>query len=312
MQMLTFRAMGCRIQVTIDAGRQDVSGALGHMPICFEAWEQHLSRFRADSELMRLNRAAGAPVPVSETLWQTLDAALGAARLSDGLVSPALLDSLVAAGYDRSFESIAEPNGAVAPPDHLGDHPAELPADWRAIRVDPLRRSVHLPYGLRLDLGGTTKGWAADRTVRRLRSIGPTLIDAGGDIAVSRPQADGSPWPIAIDDPRNPGSDLALLRLDRGGVATSGRDYRRWLRGGAWRHHIIDPRTGQPAATDLLSVTVVAPTALEAETAAKAALILGSIDGVAWLDARPHLAGLLVMEDGQIIMSGRMPRFLWS
>lgn len=311
MQTLAFRAMGCHINVIIDAGRQDASGALAQTPICFEAWEQHLSRFRPDSELMQLNHAAGAPVPVSETLWQALDAALGAARLSDGLVSPALLDALVAAGYDRTFESLAELNGSVPAPDHPGDDRVELPADWRAIRVDPRRRTVHLPHGLRLDLGGTAKGWAADRTVRRLRSIGPALIDVGGDIAVSGPQADGSPWPIVIDDPHSPGSDLALLRLDRGGVATSGRDYRRWLRGGSWRHHIIDPRTGQPAATDLLSVTVVAPTALEAETAAKVALILGSTDGVAWLDARPHLAGLFVMEDGPMILSDRVQPFLW-
>jgi thiamine biosynthesis lipoprotein len=132
-----------------------------------------------------------------------------------------------------------------------------------------------------------------------LSVAGPALVDAGGDIAVSGPMADGSAWPIAIDDPHAPGETIGVLLLSGGAVATSGRDYRRWRQGERERHHIIDPRSGEPADTDVLSATVLAPTAVMAESAAKAALILGSRDGMAWIEAHPQLAALLVLENGQ-------------
>jgi thiamine biosynthesis lipoprotein len=165
---------------------------------------------------------------------------------------------------------------------------------------------------VRLDLGGVAKGWAADQAARRLAEAGPALVDAGGDISVSGPMADGLPWPIAIANPFAPDQSLGLALLARGAVATSGRDYRRWMRGGLEQHHIIDPRSGQPAQTDILSATIVAPDGPLAEMAAKVALILGSRAGLAWLDARPTLAGLLVLEDGRILRSRRMDAYLYN
>jgi thiamine biosynthesis lipoprotein len=103
-----------------------------------------------------------------------------------------------------------------------------------------------------------------------------------------------------VADPLAPEADVAQLWLEQGGVATSGRDYRRWRRGGVWQHHLLDPRTGRPAQTDVLSATVLGPSAAEAEVAAKVALILGSRAGLAWLAARPALTGVLVLADGQV------------
>jgi thiamine biosynthesis lipoprotein len=94
-------------------------------------------------------------------------------------------------------------------------------------------------------------------------------------------------------------------------VATSGRDYHRWIRQGASQHHIIDPRTGLPASTDVLTATVIAPGMVEAESAAKVALILGSNAALDWLEAHPPLAGLLVLEDGSVRRSRRLTRFIW-
>ena len=110
----------------------------------------------------------------------------------------------------------------------------------------------------------------------------------------------------------HPDQPLQLLMVGQGGVATSGRDYRRWQRNGVWQHHIIDPRTGLPAKTDVLSATVVASTTSEAEAAAKAALILGSDAGLDWLEAHPSCAGLLVLEDGQVSYSSRIYEYLWQ
>jgi thiamine biosynthesis lipoprotein len=244
----------------------------------------------------------GHPVAVPSALWDVLAVALDAAQQSDGLVRPTVLAALEAAGYDRPFADLTSelPAGSV---------PTES-ADWRAIRLDKRTSTVMLPSDVRIDLGGVAKGWAADQAARRLAAFGPALVDAGGDIAVSGPMADGSPWPIAIANPFDPDDRLGLLQIVQGAVATSGRDYRHWQCGGVAQHHIIDPRTSRPAETDVVAATVVAPDGPSAEMAAKVALILGSRAGLAWLDARPILAGLLVLADGRVLRSRRIDVYL--
>jgi FAD:protein FMN transferase len=181
--------------------------------------------------------------------------------------------------------------------------PAPAPRLDKVLEMDEVMRSARLAAGVHLDLGGVAKGWAAHQAVRRLQSYAPALVDAGGDIAVSGPRRDGSPWIIGIANPFDSQSNLGVLSITDGGVATSGRDYRRWRQGTSWQHHLIDPRTGLPAETDILSVTVTAPTVMAAETAAKTALILGSQVGVAWLNHQPGLEGLVVLENGQRLHS---------
>ena len=159
---------------------------------------------------------------------------------------------------------------------------------------------------MRLDFGGVAKGWAADQAAARLAEYAPALVDAGGDIAISGPMVSGDPWPVAVTDPMEPERDLTLLMLRNESVATSGRDYRRWARNGEMQHHIIDPRIGRPAETDVLSVTVVAQTASAAEVAAKVALILGSGPGLTWIEAHEQFAAMLVLEDGRILRSSQI------
>ncbi len=314
MERLEFRAMGSQMIALVEPRPGGAAHPLAEVRGWFDTWEQHLSRFRDDSELSRLNRASGAWTSVSPVLWEVVDAAFAAAAQTGGLVSPALLDALEATGYDRSFELVrAAPEaarGRADAPILQTSSPSVLA--WWTIRRDAAVRALHLPRGLRIDLGGIAKGWAADRAAQLLGRSGPALVDAGGDIAVSGPLPGGTAWSIGVADPRAPDADLEMLLLHRGGIATSGRDYRRWQHGGAWQHHILDPRTGRPAATDVLSATVVAPTAREAEAAAKVALILGSHDGQAWLDARPALAGLLVLEDGDVVRSRRLHEYVWA
>jgi len=168
-----------------------------------------------------------------------------------------------------------------------------------------------LPRDVRLDFGGIAKGWAADRAAARLGRWRPALVDAGGDIAVSGPMAGGCPWPVAVADPFAPAGEVALLRLYAGGVATSGRDFRRWQQDGAAAHHIIDPRTGLPAAVDVLSATVIGPSAARAEVAAKTVLILGSQAGLRWLDDQAGLAGLLILESGDVLYSRNSAEYIW-
>jgi thiamine biosynthesis lipoprotein len=320
MEHLSFSAMGCAMRASLAASTPSGPAALEPVPGWFAEWEAHLSRFRPDSELNRLNASAGQPTAVSPVLWDVLAAALAAARWTDGLATPTVLGAVERAGYDRSFATLlvdgssscrrVEAPRAATPGRRrwlgTGTHAA---ADWRDVRTDVATRTVTLPAGLRLDFGGTAKGWAADEAVRRLAARGPALVDAGGDIAVGGPRAGGVHWTVAVANPFVPHQHLAVLRLSNGGVATSGRDYRRWRRAGRWQHHIIDPRSGEPAVTDVLSATVVARSAREAEAAAKTALILGRRKGLAWVEAHPPLAALLVTEDGEVHTSRRLATY---
>lgn len=306
MMQIEFHAMGSRIEVLLEASSPAAQAALGHVPDWFEQWEQCLSRFRPDSELSRLNRSAGQPMSVSQTLWQVFQAALQAEQQTGGLVRPTLLDALLQAGYDRSFDTLLS---GVSPTTVSFQKFQASAAD---VTWDPAARSLSLPGSVSLDLAGVTKGWAAGQAVDRLAQYGPALVNAGGDIAISAPRPGGQPWSIGVLDPFHPETDLGTLQLQRGAVATSGSDYHRWKQGTLWNHHIIDPRSGLPANTDLLSVTVVAPEPVRAEAAAKAVLILGSVAGMDYLEADPDLAGLLVTHIGDVRNSQRMAAHFWS
>jgi len=303
MQQITFRAMGCQMMAALDSQHTGDQAQLETVSDWFETWEQHLSRFRPDSELSRVNQGCDTQ-PISSVLAQVVRAALVAQYQSDGLVNPLLLNALEAAGYKRNFTDLPE---EINTPDDF----SPLTENWQ-LELDFDNRKLTLPVGARLDLGGIAKGWAADRAARRLGALAPALLDAGGDVAVSGPQADGSPWPVGVANPLDPNEQIDLVALWEGGIATSGRDYRRWRKDGRWQHHIIDPRTGRPARTDVLSATVIAPSACMAETAAKSVLILGSQEGLQWLDKRPKLTGLIVLDDGTTLLSRGWLDQIWS
>ena len=305
MNRIEFHAMGSRMLAVVDNETPAAECALRRIPDRFEEWEQVLSRFRFNSELSRLNRLTGQPVTVSKILWEVFMAAREAEAFTGGLVRPTVLDALIQAGYDRSFDLIPAARNA-APATVL-----DLPALSTAISWDEPNRTLFLPESVHLDFGGVAKGWAAQKAACQLMQFGPVLVDAGGDIAVSGPALDGQPWAIGIRDPFHPDMNFETLRLEHGGVATSGTDYHRWQQGGVWNHHLIDPATGLPAESDVLAATVIAPDALQAEAAAKAVVVAGSRSGLEWLEADPALAGVLVLHSGETLYSQRMQGFLW-
>jgi thiamine biosynthesis lipoprotein len=300
--------MNCNMLAAVDRAGPRVAQRLEQVPNWFALWEQRLSRFRPDSELSQLNLSAGQNIRISSVMQEVLHSALRASRVSDGMVTPTVLGALEAAGYNRSFEGLSD----AAPEEVVSAY------DWAtnaiatpAVELNTHARTVRLAPGARLDLGGIAKGWAADRAAHHLRRLGPALVSAGGDIAVTAPMEDGEPWPIGVTDPFDQEKDTEILLIYQGGVATSGRDHRRWMKDKLWQHHIIDPRSGQPAQTDVLTATVIAPSAQAAETAAKVVLIAGSSRGLEWLNQRPDFAGLVVLEDGEKIQSHRWMDYVW-
>lgn len=277
--------MGTTISLLLPSGQAVMGRQIVHA--LFTEWEQVLSRFLPESELSQLNQRAGKPMLVSDLLCTVLLTALAAAQATEGVYDPTLLDQLMRAGYDRNFDDL--------PLERCGRCAPGLPGGrWRDIQIDAMQHVVTLPAGLKLDFGGIAKGMAVDAALKQLQVHGivPALVNAGGDLAVvGLPPTQGQ-WQISV-----PGrAQCWSVPLRSGAVATSGIARRHWLMDGKLRHHLIDPRSGQPAESDLWSVTVVADRCEQAEVAAKVAFILGSTRGAEFL--RKHrIAGLLVHGD---------------
>jgi thiamine biosynthesis lipoprotein len=259
-----FRAMGTSVRVLTEGGSAVPTGPAGRAIVgTFEREERRFSRFRGDSELSLVNAAAGRPVRISSSFRSVMRLALDAAASTDGLFDPTVLGAMDAIGYDRDFDEVLAGARGVL-------HPSSPCGRWRDVFLeDDLLR---LPVGVGLDLGGLVKGWAADVAAERAVEAGLpwVLVNAGGDLRIA---GDAPRIDVAVEDPDDPESELGRLSVREGGVATSSTRSRSW---GDGLHHVIDPRTGSPAATDLVQVTVTAPTCAEAEVLAKAVLLRDS------------------------------------
>ena len=257
------------------------------------------SRFRADSDLARVNREPGRWVEVHPLLVEATRVAVRAADATNGLVHPLLGRPLVTLGYDRDFRELRD----------VGTAPTGTPAPavdaWQRIELDAAR--IRIPAGTALDLGATAKAWAADVVAAGLeQELGePALVSLGGDITIAAP--DGVPWPVAVAeqpaDVRERPS--CMVTLSSGGLATSSTRVRRWTSRGAVHHHLLDPRTGLPAAEVWRTVTATGPSCVAANTATSAAVVLGDA-AVPWLD-RHRVSARLVAADGRVHATGQWP-----
>ena len=264
------------------------------------AIDRSCSRFRADSELSRVNAAEGRPVRASELFIEAVEVALKAARVTDGLVDPTVGRTMRAIGYDRDFESIsASPSppasGAVVP-------------GWQTIQIDRPNSCVRLSPGVELDLGATAKALAADRAAKRIEAALGTgvLVNLGGDVAVAG-EAPAGGWRIRISDDHrdHTGPHAETVSISAGGLATSSTTLRRWSAGGELVHHIVDPRRGFSAAVVWRTASVAAASCVDANTASTAAIVSGH-DAPAWLD-RLRLPSRLVSRRGRVLRVGGWP-----
>lgn len=228
--------------------------------------EARFTRFLRDSELAGLNASDGRYVPVSPEMFAMLEAALWAFEESEGLVNAAVLPALAAAGYDRPFRlGLTEPSVVRA---------IQLPPLPEVLLLDQATRSAALAPGAALDLGGIAKGALADILIDELGDN--AVCNLGGDLRIRGAGPEGDGWHIGL-------CDGSLVALRDAAVCTSGISKRRW---GHSMHHLIDPRTGMPAKTDLAEVSVVTDSALRGEVYAKTAVLLGAAMGIAFLEAR--------------------------
>ena len=293
MHATTFDALGTYVYVaTRDPG--ELATARRLTASLLDEVDRTCSRFRDDSDLTRANARAGRWTVVDRLLVAAVRVAVDAARLTGGLVHPLLGRPLVALGYDRDFGELTD-TGAVVPV-------AAPPLDaWRSVRLRD--DAVRVPAGTALDLGATGKGFAADLVATALAAElrEPALVGVGGDLTISL--ADGRPWPVVVSErPDSPGT---TVHLAQGGLATSSTRVRRWARAGTAYHHLLDPRTGAPAAVVWTTASCVGNTAVGANTASTAAIVLGEA-APAWLE-RHGVSARLVAADGGVRRTGDWP-----
>jgi thiamine biosynthesis lipoprotein len=253
------------------------------------------SRFREDSELTRLNGMAGQEVLVSPLLAQAVAAALRGARLSGGAVDPTIGSAVKLAGYDADFDSVPV-DGA-----ELKLTATTVPG-WQSVQFGEASRMVRIPTGVELDLGATAKALASDLAAAAAIKVcggGGVLVSLGGDIAVAG-EAPAEGWLIQTSEDSSAaiaeGEETISLRT--GGIATSSTTVRRWTRGGAVLHHIIDPATGLPVDSCWRTASVIAATCVDANIASTAAIVMGG-KAESWLAAN-RLPGRLVDRDGHV------------
>ncbi len=294
-----FRAMNTDVRIiAVDWRRSEM---LADAERVFRDVEARFSRFRDDSELSAFNARTDSCVGVSSQMLQLLDLALFFHGRTNGLFDPAVLPALEAAGYDRSFERVPREGADTRASCGVQSHVTSI----AQVQLDRRHGTVTAPAGLRIDFGGIGKGYAVDVASQRLATTRDFLVDAGGDIFASGNGPGGDGWPIGVADPAS-GSDIDVVVLRDRAIATSTTAARRWKRGGTWHSHIIDPRTGQSTGSAIVSASVIAGTATEADVYAKCALILGPGEGRRFLEAR-RARGLFVLDDGGVVRTAGWP-----
>lgn len=273
----------------------------------FRDFEARFSRFKKESELSRFNTKTEGKQIVSEQFFALFEKAVEYHLFTEGLFNPTILSALEKEGYTKSshegFTSAEDAPTNNSPILSLGN----IAADKEALTIDTC--------GARIDFGGIGKGYIIDQVTLFLRSQGyyNFFIDAGGDLyAGGRNEEKNYPyWAVEIENPKYPDQSLATLTLSDMAATTSGINRRHWINGTEVKHHIIDPRTGKSAETDLVSVTVVAHETALADVLAKSILILGREAGGAFA-ARKNIAALLADAKGIATTTPLLDTYLWK
>jgi thiamine biosynthesis lipoprotein len=284
MESFKFRAMNTEIMLVAQGNPSRIGEGFEEAQQFIHASEGRFSRFSEASELSALNRSAGMPFQASPDLFAVLALSQRFFHQTRGLFDPSILPDLRRVGYDRSMDLLRTQGAAPLFESLLtGERPS-----FSELDLDETRGMVLLPPGMALDLGGVAKGWIAEQAALLLSEFSSACaVNAGGDMFLVGLPDGQEQWPVAIEDPLKPEIDLTTIQVGPGAVATSSVTKRIWKQGEKQRHHLIDPRTGEPALTGWLSVTVIAPHAYEAEVFAKALLIGG-----------PQESGELVRNNG--------------
>jgi len=259
----------------------------------FDRVEREMSRYRDDSTVSAIDRNAPRWTAVSPDLATVLRKAVRIATLSQGAFDPTI-------GAVSALWGFGEEEGGHIP-EAEALKAALATVGYPRLVVDRKRARLLYPR-TRLDLGGIAKGFAVDRAAELLAKAGVkgAIVNAGGDIRVFGERLGGGPWHIGIQHPRQPEALLTKLDVTDTAVVTSGDYERYFMKDGVRYHHILDPKSGQPA-RGCRSVTVVTKSAMSGDALATAAFVLGPVRGLALLKQAGATAAIIVGADGTVV-----------
>ena len=289
---VTFRAFDtvCAVSADVDAA------ALREIEALCARYELLLSRFNPESRLSALNAAAGEWVDVGNELAAVLRVALGYCERTDGLFDITMGDVCRLWDFKR---------GVV--PDDAAIAEALAHVDWHNVQVEGTQARIADPQAT-IDLGGMAKGYIADRVIDLLKHCGATsgVINLGGNVACLGSKPDGSAWNVGLRAPVPSGGSLqaasfASVPVRGKSVVTSGVYERSFVRDGRVLHHILDPRTGKPAETDVLSATVIADKSLDADGYTTALIIMGAEQALTFAEQSPGIEAILLTTNARLL-----------
>ena len=289
---VTFRAFDTLCAVSADVD----TAALREVEALCARYELLLSRFSPESRLFALNAAAGEWVDVGNELATVLRAALGYCERTGGLVD------ITMGGVCRLWDF---KRGVV--PDDAAIAEALAHIDWRNVQVEGTQARITDPRAT-IDLGGMAKGYIADRAINLLKRRGATsgVINLGGNVACLGGKPGGNAWNVGLRAPVPSGGSLqaasfASVSVCGKSVVTSGVYERAFVRGGRVLHHILDPRTGKPAETDVLSATVIADKSLDADGYTTALIIMGADEALTFAEQTPGIEAILLTTHANLL-----------
>ena len=282
--------MGTTVTITVaDGGHPEADLAISEAFAEFRRIDQMLSTHRGDSEISRLNRDKVIDNPSPE-LVANLRKALSYSRLAEGAfdvtVQPILdLYEQTLVGLER------EPT-----PDEIAL--ALEKVDYRTVRVSNLR--IEIGANQEITLGGIAKGYAVDSAAAVLRThgIADAIVEAGGDLRVMGRKTEGKDWHIAIQNPRDSNDFIARLAVPNRAVLTSG-DYQQFFDAERTYHHIINPLTGY-SATQLISVTVIAKDAFDADALSTTVFVMGAEAGLQLIESLDGAEAMFITRSRRI------------
>lgn len=259
-----------------------------------ERYEQLLSKTIDTSDVSRINQAAGATVTVDPETWEILRRAKEISAATQGAFSVSI----------APVSALWTFTGTVT--NNVPTDAARLAA---AAKVDDQQivlgenNTVTLPAGMQIDLGGIAKGYIADRVAEMARKeAAACVLSLGGNVYTTGKKPDGSPFGVAITNPESPRTSIAVIFTGEGTVVTSGTYERGFDFGGVRYHHILDPKTGWPAQSDLVSATFVMDSSMTADALATACIVLGSEKATA-LAADMGLDAMFIRGDGTVLFT---------
>jgi len=284
---MSITANGPDAQAAVDAAQAEVYRL-----------ENEMSRNLTASEISQINLQSGqGPVTVSQETFDIIADAVKYSSLTAGAFDITIAPIMDIWGFTDSNYRVPAASEILA----------VLPlVDWQKIKLDAANLTVELPVaGMALDLGGIAKGYASDRvqTIMHGYDVTSALISLGGNVAVFGPKADGSLWKIAISDPQAPDSYIGVLKATDVSVITSGGYERNFVQDGVTYIHIMDPATGSPVVSDLLSVSIISPDGVQGDSLSTALFVMGKDKAIAYWQAHKDFACILVTTTGEVFAS---------